>query len=303
MSTTIAITPDAEICQILTCLPEKFVVDFANGIDVTQDHLHTQRARGGTFQRLYDGLTGQGHKRQNEINANLAKGVEASLQWLTELTESLAHSNLALAQVNDRVNSLKGDTALIAHYSADTRQRLDALAVRLDERCHEIEQELNRIDFTQLASLNLDRVFNRWKAGRFQSFSLAGRCYAALEELRWGDFGDFCRARPQDVQTSKFLEDLSNRIISQLAEDSCRKRSDRLAIGRWLEPPTGRLVIPDAQAALAYLGDSFRPDSKPFIFTVSQAPEQLPLEVPRIGSAERVGEALLAEVFEGVRHA
>ncbi len=303
MNTDNAIKPDSEICQTLTCLPEKFVVDFANGIDVTQDHLRTQRARGGIFQRLYDGFTGQGYRRQNETNANLAKGVEASLQWLTELTESLAHSNLALAQVNDRINSLKHDTALIAHYSADTRQRLDSLALRLDERCHEIEQELSRIDFTQRAALNLDRVFNRWRAGRFQSFSLAGRCYAALEELRWGDFGDFCRARPQDVQTGNFLKDLSNRIIFQLAEDSGQKRSDRFAIGQWLEPPTGRTVIPDAQAALAYLGDNFSPDSKPFIFTVSQAPEQLPLEVPRIGSAERLGEALLAEVFEGVRYA
>jgi hypothetical protein len=29
---------DNRVCQVLTCLPEKFVVDFANGIDVAQEH-------------------------------------------------------------------------------------------------------------------------------------------------------------------------------------------------------------------------------------------------------------------------
>lgn len=296
-----AITKNSEVCNLLTCLPEKFVVDFANGIDVTQDHLRTQKSRSRFFQRLYDGFTGQAHKRQNEINENLAKGVEGSLKWLTELTDSLAQSNLALSQVNDRVNSLKRDTALIAHYSTDTRQRLDALAIRLDDRCHKIEQELGRIDFTQRAALNLDQVFNRWKAGRFQRFSLAGRCYAALEELRWNDFGDFCRAQSQGLQTGKFLEDLKNRLIIQLADDSGQKADDRLPIRQWLEQPSD--CGPDAQDGLAYMGDCFSPKIKPFIFTVSQTPEQLPLEIPRLGSAERLAQALLAEVFEGVRYA
>ena len=30
---------DNRVCQVLTCLPEKFVVDFANGIDVAQEHI------------------------------------------------------------------------------------------------------------------------------------------------------------------------------------------------------------------------------------------------------------------------
>ncbi|HGX9587058.1 TPA: chemotaxis protein, partial [Escherichia coli] len=40
---------DNRVCQVLTCLPEKFVVDFANGIDVAQEHIST--AGGRTFFR------------------------------------------------------------------------------------------------------------------------------------------------------------------------------------------------------------------------------------------------------------
>ena len=80
---------DNRVCQVLTCLPEKFVVDFANGIDVAQEHIRTAGER-TFFRRLKEGLTGEGAARQNAINASLAQGVEASLRWLTEMTTSLA---------------------------------------------------------------------------------------------------------------------------------------------------------------------------------------------------------------------
>ena len=46
--------PDNEACQILACLPEKFIVDFANGIDITQDHLRVQKNR-SFFMRVKEG--------------------------------------------------------------------------------------------------------------------------------------------------------------------------------------------------------------------------------------------------------
>lgn len=291
------ITENDEVFKVLTCLPEKFVVDFANGIDVTQDHLRVQRSRGDIFARLYDGLTGKGKRRQDEVNANLAQGVEGALTWLTELTGSMAKSNLALAQVNDRVTALIEDTARIACYSADTRECLDILATQLHERCQKVEEELRRVDFTQRAALNLDEVFNRWKAGCFKHFSLAGRCYAALEELRWNDYGDFCRAQLGSDRVARFQEDLRNRLVIQLAADLGQKPGGRVAMDEWLLQPQGRDVLADAQAALAYLGDGACVERQPFVFTVSQSAKPLPLEIPRLCSAERLGGALVIEVF------
>ncbi len=45
---------DNRVCQVLTCLPEKFVVDFANGIDVAQEHIRTTGER-TFFRRLKRG--------------------------------------------------------------------------------------------------------------------------------------------------------------------------------------------------------------------------------------------------------
>lgn len=302
MNSAPPIDRNAEICQVLTCLPEKFVVDFANGIDVACDHLRVQKNRDDFFARCYDGFTGQSARRQAQINASLVDGVEESLNWLTDLSGSLARSNLAIACVNERVNKLKLDMATIANYSADTRQQLNILAERLGERCHVIEREIARIDFIQRAQLNLDQVFNKWKAGRYHSFSLSGRCYAALEELRWGDFGDFCRSQPE-IQSQRFIDDLKNRAIAQMAHDAASAASARLDTRQWLARPNGRNVLPDADEALAYMGNWFDQENYPFVFSTSQSPAQLPLAVPRLSSAERVTEALVSEVFGGMAYA
>lgn len=295
------ITQNSKICQILTSIPEKFVVDFANGIDVARDHLRVQKDRSSFYSRCYEGFTGKGFKRQASINTILIDGIEGSLNWLTDLTESLAQSSLAIARVNDRVNSLKMDVATIAKYSFQTRQDLDNLSKNLHQRCTDIEIEINRIDFVQRVQMNLSDVFSRWQAGRFSSFSPAGRCFVALEELRWGAFGDYCRSHTER-ERKLFVDEAVNRAIAQLRQDLHSDASDRLDTQIWLNRPNGRDVVPDAIDAIAYLGEDYPPSSNPFVFAVSNAIDNLPMEVPKIMSATRLTEALAEDVFGSNRY-
>ncbi len=290
-----AVTTDSEICKVLTCLPEKFIVDFANDIYITQDHLCVQRARSGFFSRCYDGLTGRSHRLQAEINANLAQGLEASLQWLTELTESLAESNLAIARVNDRVNTLNQHLARLVQHAAKTRQQLECLAEQLHARCSKIESELGRIDFEQRVSQHLDSVFYRWEAGRFDIFSPAGRCFAVLEELRWGAFGDYSRAHPKNHrQRQLFIEQAIDRATAMLQRDA---GNQRLKTRQWLVVPARQLT--DAQPALAYLAEDYTAKQHPFIHTSCGQLETMPIQVPVIMRASRLAEALGEEVLAG----
>lgn len=292
------ITPDAPLCQTLNCLPEKFVVDFANGIDVARDHIRVQRGRTSFFSRMYDGFTGQGARRNAEINASLADGVEASLRWLCELTESLAHSNWAIAQVSDRVTALTGNVAQLAHYSADTRRQLEDLAHQVDVRIQGMAREIARIDFIQKAQLNVDATFDKWAAGRFAGLAPAARCYAALEELRWGALGDYCRNYGGQRQCRDFMQMVTHRAIKQLAEDAAINLQTTVdTVEVWLAaPPARRGDSDDMQQALAYLADGMSTDAAPF---VSSAVQQRPASrsVPLIARAERVAEAMVQEVF------
>lgn len=112
---------DNRVCQVLTCLPEKFVVDFANGIDVAQEHIRTAGER-TFFRRLKEGMTGEGAARQNAINASLAQGVEASLRWLTELTTSLATTNYAInrAEMSPEAAGIAACLMTYSHHACRT---------------------------------------------------------------------------------------------------------------------------------------------------------------------------------------
>ena len=288
----------AESLDILPMLADKFVVDFVNGIHVTNDHIRVQKQRTGFFSRLADSVTGSSAARQAEINANLANGVESSLKWLGELSESLAQSNYAIVCVNNRLNDLKHDVAKIAHYSADTRQLLNALSVKMAERCDRLEYEVARIDFVQRVQLNMDHVFSKWGAGKYQHLSLANRCYAALEELHWGAFGDFYRSNASEYDKQRLLEIAKNKAIDQLSKDVNVTCVTRLEAHDWLTMPSS----PNAATfmdALTYLGDAANDVQQPFIYSATQQPQQLPLRMPRLCSADRLGEALLHEVFGG----
>ena len=295
------ISGNAEIFQRLSCLPEKFVVDFANGIDVVRDHTRTQKSRTGFFQRLYDGFSGQGTKRQHEVNASLADGVEASLKWLNELSTSLAKTNYSIVQVNQRVAMIQDALTTVANYSADTREQLIELSHNLGRRCNALEEEMNRIDMVQRANDHMDLVFTRWQAGRFHALSPSGRCYAALEELWWGNFGDFYRQSTASARAGH-VERLTNRAIVQMAEDANTNPTARNSAKEWLLCPNANTsdTAPDMVQALEYLGDWAIADHQPFVYSVSSltAHAELPLTMPRICSATRIGEALVNEVFE-----
>ncbi|OLS60785.1 diguanylate cyclase regulator RdcB family protein [Pseudomonas putida] len=287
----------AEVCQVLTCLPEKFVVDFANGIDVARERQRHMAGRSGFFARLYDGFTGQGDQHQAEINASLTDSVEGALTWLKDLSESLARSNHAIAQVHAQVNGLKLDLARVVDYSIETRRTLNLLSERLDERCDLLSREVARIDCLQQAHLHLDAVFGKWGAGRFNGLSLSGRCYAALEELRWGAFGDWCRAAG-GAERQRQLEGLANRAIIQMSRDASLAHGERVATReRWLARPAANVFWSDGEDAVRYLGDWADSQTTPFSYAVSQMPEELPLHVPRLGSAQRMTEGMISEVF------
>jgi hypothetical protein len=275
------------------------VVDFANNIMVAKDHIREQQKPSGLFKRLLGGISGKGQRRQTEVNASLTESVDASLQWLTELTDSVAQSTHTLSLVQRRVSSLTENTAAIANYSADTRDMLGHLETRLSGKLSSLEQKVDLIDLKQAAQLNLERVINRWEAGRFNCFSLAGRSYVALEELYWGEFGDLCRQLPVD-EHQPFLDDLKNRVQIQLAKDAKLDQSQRLPLMDWQSWPEQSAA--DAREAIMWLADRATPERSPMTVAICQQPEKLPGTVPLRCSAKRIADALVPEVFGGYRY-
>ncbi|ABO56601.1 MULTISPECIES: diguanylate cyclase regulator RdcB family protein [Burkholderia] len=291
------ISAESAVCKTLTCLPEKLVVDFANCVAESKGRLAGQFSRNGFFSRCWEGFTGRSAERQGALNQNFAEGLEVTLQWLTELTESVTQSNLAVGLVHDTVNRMMLDVADVADFSMSVKNELLASTLRLEKRLDALADDLARVDFIQRVQLNLDQVFNRWRAGRFAGLSPAGRAYAALECLWWGAFGDYCRYQ-EGPQRHAFVEDAMNRVTAQLADDARCATSERIDTSWWLAAGS-TAEQRDGAAALSYLGATLNPARAPVAFSVSQTPTRLPLEMPLRATPRRIGEALVRELFGG----
>ena len=199
--------------------------------------------------------------------------------------------------VNDRVSSLVSDTARLAHYSADTREQLLTLADQVHHKLNHLEEKLHRVDQVQRAQLHLEQIFSWWSAGRYASFSPAGRCYVALEELRWGAFGDVIR-QSETGQVNQLLDILRHKALTQMAQESGGSATVRLNTLDWLGGQGREQADNEWHDAINWLGDWCSEEQHPVIWSTTQAAEHLPVRMPRLCSAERLSESMVDEIFQ-----
>lgn len=295
------ITRKSKICQIMPCLEDKALVDLVNNIDVSIAHVGEQDRRSIFLSRLWDGFTGQGLRRQANINASVNHALEGARQWLTNLTDELAGTNsvvaqhgLALAKIDVAVGKLNDGLADLAENAA-TRRELAHLANEIRPRLDRVEKWVADVEARMHAMGHLERVFSKWEVGQYQGLSALAQCYAALEELRWGAFGYYCHAHSAD--SKDLLETLENKATLQLSVAGGRSVDERSPTADWLQQPDDPLL--DGVDALAYLGEHYMPKVAPFVSVVTQ---NIPigrysLEVPYVVSAYRAATALVGEIF------
>ncbi|EEY5911300.1 chemotaxis protein [Escherichia coli] len=206
-------------------------------------------------------------------------------------------STVVMIQLNDRVSSLVSDTARLAHYSADTREQLLTLADQVHHKLNHLEEKLHRVDQVQRAQLHLEQIFSWWSAGRYASFSPAGRCYVALEELRWGAFGDVIR-QSETGQVNQLLDILRHKALTQMAQESGGSATVRLNTLDWLGGQGREQADNEWHDAINWLGDWCSEEQHPVIWSTTQAAEHLPVRMPRLCSAERLSESMVDEIFQ-----
>ncbi len=284
-----------EIIEKLPNLPDKFIVDFANGIDVAKDHVRVKRSRGGFVDRFCDSIPGKDHRRQNEINMCLIDGLEGSLRWLTEVTESLSLTNIAVIKAFESIDKIQSSQSKIIDYSIETRKSLNELNELFQSRVKTLEKEIKRIDFEQKAKRHMDSVLDKWKASKLNDFSIAGRVAAVLEELRWGDFGYFITKVINDQRTRlQFLADLENKLIIRTREELGGNEAFETKFIMKSDKRESELID-----ALAYLSNWANPEESPIIYSATQFPEEYPRQIAHIYNPATFSKHVVSEVFEG----
>ncbi|MDL2286001.1 YjcZ-like family protein [Desulfococcaceae bacterium OttesenSCG-928-F15] len=274
---------------------DKFVVDFITSIHVAEDHIASQQQSKGKIKRFLNAFSGKSSRQQSAINQELWVGLKVTLDWFQDASKDQTKLNIRTQQLCSQIESIHGDIVTLAENQYETRELVEELKNTISNTNAILQSKIARIDLTQKALSQLDRVFHAWEAGRYQFLSFGGRLYTALENLRWGDFGIFWQNLNSQTEKKEIMADIINRATIQLGKDLKEKKDFQPVLIEWITHPPNQ--NPDIQMALAYLGDWTKPDKHPFSFITTHTTEPPSHYLPKFFGKEKIANRMFQEFF------
>ncbi|MCE0846640.1 YjcZ-like family protein [Buttiauxella sp. A2-C1_F] len=280
--------------RALECVAEKFVVDFARNSGISREPWRSQQSK-AYYQRLTGEFIGQSQLQKWAVDEALLEKPEVMLAMLGHLCQRVAKKHLAIEKVYESICAMALTSARVTNDTSEARKQLIQVQQQLAQRVGNLETQLQGTDLTHLGFVHCEQVFARWQAGHYFTFSPAGRCYVALQELHWGAFGDALRFGRLS-QATELIEQARALAISQLASDVNASARTRHYYYEWLMFPSTAGMM-ESKEALAWLGDDCDSEHQPVSFATTQTHQGVSLGMPRICSAMRLGSAMVDEVF------
>ncbi|EOG5373646.1 diguanylate cyclase regulator RdcB family protein [Cronobacter turicensis] len=179
--------------------------------------------------------------------------------------------------------------------SAPFAQALEVTTGHYQHSAARLEAQLRQQDLAAAAQRHVGEVMTRWKNGEFNGWSPAGRCYVALEELRWGAFGDALRLGEPDEKNA-LLQPVYDETTLRLAHSVNASPHTRHFYQQWLHTPPQPGLL-EHKDMLCWLGAEHDGERQPVSWSVTQTWQSVSLGMPRICSARRLVNALMEEIF------
>lgn len=278
--------------RVLECIHPKFIVDLVQGVDaarqapvVPQQQLFRER--------LTQEIMAQTQLRPWAMSGVLNENDSLRLGLAEKLASMLDPGHLALTRITQRLTALQQTERRPA--SPGTAAQYDELLGHFSQRAAWKEKALTQRGLAVQAGHHSEQVFTHWRVGNYSGWSMAGRCYVALEELRWGAFGDACRLANEDV--AKMLKDNLRAMAADfLAQGINASSATRHFYHQWLATPTTPGLM-DYKDLLGWLGDWCDAERHPICWSVTQSWQTVALGMPRLCSATRIATAMVDEIF------
>lgn len=280
--------------RTLECVYPKFMVDLVQGDETKRSGGFLQQQ-----QRLRARLT-QEVLSQTQLRAWVMAGVSSEhLVMRLKLVEKLAGmidpGHLALVRLAEGLMCLQQTEHPRGLSTPGLVQQISSLADWFTQRGAYKEKAVTQRGLTVQAGEHSEQIFTRWRAGAYDGWSLPGRCFVALEELRWGAFGDACRLANADV-VSMLKDNLRTMAAQALADSVNAAPATRHYYHHWLSTPAiGGSV--EHHDMLSWLGDWCDAQRHPVSWSVTQRWQNVALGMPRLCSAKRLVDAMVEEIF------
>ena len=300
---SLPITQSSEIKSIFPYVTDKAIIDFVNGLSTAKELNTVQQHRLSLQQRIFDNLSGKSAIRQTNINDHILSGLETCRGLFQELSKDIEHHGVALLTLESSIQNLEKHLIKTINFAADFKDEFNAFALETQKGLDEIKHELNMQKRLTLAEQQMTRLMDKWAAGGLNQLSPIGRCYAVLDALYWGAFGNLVRLN--NTQTAEFLDNLQDKLIIRLQEDLGIERDQDLMRDEWLKLPEN--ADQSLQDLLAYQGDwcLSQAQNYPTTFVATQwqtLPQPIRMENQNIPfvlmDIERVSKRLIQDRFE-----
>ena len=280
--------------RTLECINPKFMVDLVQGGDAARHpRLGPQQLQ--FRERLTQEIMTHTRLRPWAMAGMLNENAALRLGLAEKLAGMLDPGHLALTLMAEKLIALRQQTHPRTLQSPGLTQQYADLVSHFTQRAAWKEKALTQRGLTVQAGEHSEQIFTRWRAGAYNAWSLPGRCFIVLEELRWGAFGDACRlGSPQAV--ALLLGDLLEKATQHLAESINAAPTTRHYYHQWFASstvPTGG----EHADFLSWLGKWTTADKQPVCWSVTQRWQTVALGMPRLCSAQRLAGAMVEEIF------
>lgn len=201
-------------------LNEKLIVDFVNGINISQDLQSVIKKRSSHSNRFFDAVSGKAYLRQAHLNDHVLTGLRACEGWLNSLSHNMNEHSVAISHISSSLSKTQQHLAKVTDVVIDIRDQVGILS----QQTQELMQDIQIIKTADAANSQLDLVFSSWEAGDLNNYSIIAKSYISLDNLYWGSFSKIVNF----PNKSEYLQRLRNRLVTLLKKEFETKSGDQI---------------------------------------------------------------------------
>jgi hypothetical protein len=167
-------------------IKEKLILDLVNGIGVVAKDLNdSAKDKEKGVARLWDSISGNEKKRQNQINTNIIEGLKSISIWLQDHDRHLTRMDLRIKDIADEL--YKTQDEILKFYSQfkelDLRvELLEEFKKSAESKFENIEERLKKIEAQQQIDIEVSKLGHLDLPIEIEIFTI-------LDNLASGEFG------------------------------------------------------------------------------------------------------------------